>query len=159
MNDADKTLGAVEVRWGSDRYKYYVIDDSFFTEWTSGMDCSKTSVHLRGLSPRLIETSGRSSSTTQTVRISLLLIASSIIVFFSDYNKTIPLLAPFLLFLGGWWVANALRKVIPRKWTVVRKRSGEDAFFLVQPEKKSDDWLRFEKDLSGAINKANPSET
>ena len=116
---------------------------------------STVSCSLRGLSPNLTETTGRSSNIAQTVRIAMLLLASSVIVFFSEYNKTIPLLSPFLLSLGSWWLFNALRKVIPRTWTVIRKTNGEDACSIVQPEKKSAEWLKFEKELSDTIVEAN----
>jgi hypothetical protein len=159
MSDSERAIAPVEVRWGSDRYTYYLTDDSVVVEWKSGMDLSKTCWPLHGLSPNLKEISGRSSGSGTTVRISLLLIASSVIVFFSDYNKAIPLLAPFLLFLGAWWLINVSRKLVPRNWTVVRKSSGEDAFSLVQPKVRSDAWVLFERELSEAIRRANPSET
>jgi len=155
MSDTEYRVGPIDVRWGKDRYKFYVIGDSFYTEWVSGFDRSKVSSPLRGLSPDLTETTGRSSDIAQTLRIAMLLVASSVIVFFSEYNKAIPLLAPFLFGLGSWWFANATRKVIPRTWTVLRKITGEDACSIVQPEKKSAEWLRFEKELSDAIVKAN----
>ena len=159
MTDVEYSVGPIDVRWGKDRYKFYVVGDSLYTEWVSGFDRSTVPCPLRGLSPNFTETTGRSSGIAQTVRISMLLVASSVIVFFSDYHKTIPLLAPFLLGLGSWWLANAIRKVVPRTWTVIRKTNGEDACSIVQPEKKSPEWLRFEKKLSDAILKVNESET
>ena len=123
------------------------------------MDQSKTCWPLHGLSPRLRETSGRSAGIGTAARVSFLLVAASVIIFFSDYNKAIPLLAPFLLLLGVWWLVRVLRKVTPRNWTVVPKSTGDDAFSLVQPDVKSDSWITFERELSEAIRRANPSET
>lgn len=119
------------------------------------MDCANSSHPLYGMSPDLIETVGRSPETTKAVRVSLGLLASAVIIFFSDFNKTIPLLAPFFLLLGGWWLVNALRQVVPRRWTEVRKLSGETGFHMVQPEHRTEDWVNFEHALSAAIRKAN----
>lgn len=159
MSAPERTIGPIEVRWGSDRYKYCIVGDTFVTEWKKGMDCSKSSWPLHGLSPNLVETIGRSSETTKTARISMALIAASIIVFFSEYNKAIPLLAPFLLGLGGWWFIGILRKVAPRSWTEVRKPTGEYVFSLVQPEKKTNEWLEFEQNLVKVIREVNAEKT
>ncbi|MBK7664795.1 MAG: hypothetical protein IPJ21_14875 [Sterolibacteriaceae bacterium] len=159
MNGPERKLGPIEVRWGDERYTYYIIGDSFYTEWKRGMDCAKSVASLHGLSSNLTETVGRSQSTTRTLRISMLLMASSVVVFFSDYNNSIPLLAPFLLGLGGWWFVSAIRKVAPRAWTNVRKSSGDEAFYMVQPEHKSEEWSRFEAGLSESIRQVNAEKT
>lgn len=159
MSSSERKIEPVEVRWGGDEYKYYVLGDSFYTEWKSGMDCSKSSWPLRGLSPNLVETVGRSSGTTKTVRVSMLLIASSVIVFFSDYNKSIPLLAPFLFALGAWWFINAVRMVAPRSWIEARKLSGETVFSVVQPKDKSEEWSKFRQALTEAIREVNETKT
>ena len=130
MSSAERNIGPIEVGWGSDEYKYYVLGDSFYLyrmEERHGL--LKSFWPLYGLSPNLVETIGRSSGTTKTVRLSMLLIASSIVVFFSDHNKSIPLLAPFLLLLGAWWFVNAVRKVVPRSWIEARKSSWRNRLF------------------------------
>ena len=159
MTISERRVGPIEVRWGSELYKYSIAGDSFFTEWKKGMDFSKSSWPLYGLSPSFVETSGRSSETTSTARKSMGLIAASIIVFFSEYNRTIPLLAPFLLGLGSWWFIGVVRRVAPRTWTEVRKITGEYGFSLVQPTEKSAEWLKFEQELSNAIHEANAAQT
>lgn len=88
MTDTEYRVGPIDVRWGKDHYKFYVVGDSLYTEWVSGFDRSKVSCPLRGLSPDFTETTGRSSGIAQTVRMSMLLVASSIIVFFSDYQAS-----------------------------------------------------------------------
>lgn len=159
MSAPERTIGPIEVRWGRDRYTYRIVGESFITEWKRGIDLSKTCWSLHGISPNLVETIGRSSQTTKTVRQSGALIAAAIIVFFSEYNKSIPLLAPFLLVLGGWWLVGVLRQVLPRSWTEVRKYTGEYVFSLVQPEKKTQEWLEFEKELVKAIREVNAEKT
>jgi hypothetical protein len=159
MSSTQRRIGPIEVRWGSDRYRYSVTGDCFLYEWWSGMDQGSAAYPLSGMSPDLLETVGRSPQTTRTARISLVLIASSVIFFFSDYNKAIPLLAPFLLFLGAWWLVNALRKVVPRKWTEVRKVNGEAGFSFVQPEQRTEEWTEFEQALSLAIREVNGEKT
>ena len=119
------------------------------------MDFSKTPWPLQGLSPIFVETVGRSSGTTNTVRKAMALIAASIIIFFSQYNQSIPLLAPFLFVLGSWWFAGALSEVLPRTWTEVRKLNGEVFFSILQPAEKSPEWLKFEEDLLQAIHETN----
>ena len=159
MTSDNQRAGPMEVRWGKDRYNYSVEGNSFRTEWKSGMDCASLSYPLYGMSPNLIETVGRSPETTKAVRVSLCLLASAVIIYFSDLNTSIPLLAPFLFLLGGWWLVNALRQVVPRRWTEVRKSSGETGFSMVQPEHKTEDWVKFEQELSTAIRKANETRT
>jgi hypothetical protein len=158
MDDSKYKIGPITVRWGRNKYKYYVIGESFYSEWNSGMDHSTSCWSLLGLSPDLIETVGRSSSTTRTVRISMLLIASSGIVFFSDYNKSIPLLAPFLFGLGAWWIINAVSTLLPRRWTEARALNGETVFSVVQPAEKANEWLEFQQALAGAIREANETK-
>src|SRR5687767_9176299 len=123
MTDQRYTVGPIEVRWGRDRYRYYTIDDVLYSEWKRGVDSSKSSWSLRGVSPRLDETSGRSDGVVKIIRLASLLMICSLIVYFSDYNKAIPLLAPFLGLWGAWWFINTLSKVSPRKWTLFRKVS------------------------------------
>ena len=159
MAVSERQIGPIEVRWGSDQYKYSIVGDSFFTEWKNGMDFSKSSWPLHGVSPHFGETIGRSSDTTKTVRISAALIAAAIIIFFSEYNKSIPLLAPFLFGLGCWWLIGKARNVVPRSWTEVRKTTGEDFFSFVQPSEKSEDWIAFEQALSKAIHEINTTQT
>jgi len=159
VTSTERRIGPIDVRWGNERYNYSVVGDLFFSEWKSGMDGAKSSYPLHGMSSDLVETTGRSSQTTKTVRISLGLISASVIIFFSEYNKTIPLLAPFLLLLGGWWLTNALRKVMPRTWTEVRKINGEAGFALVQPEPRTAAWTSFEQALSSAIREVNADRT
>jgi hypothetical protein len=159
VSASERKIGPIEVRWGSDHYKYCIVGDSFITEWKKGMDYSKSCWSLQGVSPTLVETIGRSSETTKTARISMALMASSIIVFFSEYNKAIPLLAPFLLGLGAWWFIGILRKVAPRSWTEVRKPTGEYVFSLVQPEKKTKEWSEFEQELVNVIREVNAEKT
>ncbi len=155
MTSHDQSTDRFEVRWGRDRYSYSVTGNLFRTEWKSGMDCADLSYPLYGMSPDLIETVGRSPSTTKTLRVSSSALAFAVIIFFSDFNKSIPLLAPFLFLLGGWWLVNALRQIVPRRWTEVRKLSGETGFALVQPEHRTQEWVNFEQTLSAAIRRAN----
>jgi len=159
MTSDDHSTGPFKVRWGKDRYSYSVTGNSFRTEWKSGMDCASLSYPLYGMSPDLIETVGRSPETTKAVRVASALLASAVIIFFSDFNTSIPLLAPFLFLLCGWWLVNALRQVVPRRWTEVRKLSGETGFSMVQPEHRTQDWVKFEQALSAAIRKANETRT
>ena len=159
MTSTERRIGPIEVRWGNERYNYSVVGDLFFSEWKSGMDYAKSSYPLYGMSAALVETSGRSPQTTRTVRISAGLIASSVIIFFSEYNRTIPLLAPFLLLLGSWWLANALRKVLPRTWTEIRKINGDAGFSMVQPEQRTETWTSFEQALLSAIREVNAVKT
>ncbi len=159
MTSAERRVGPFEVRWGNERYKYSVIGDLFFTEWKSGMDSARSSYPLYGLSPDLTETVGRSQQTTKTLRISASLVVSSVIIFFSEYNKGIPLLAPFLLVVGGWWLVNAVRKVVPRAWTEIRKLNGDNGITLLQPEQRTGEWTNFENALSLAIREVNEAKT
>lgn len=155
MTSASRKLGPIDVRWGNDRFTYWVAGDLFYSEWQSGMDLSKTSDSLRGISAELSETVGRSSGTTQSLRTSASLLALSVVVYFSDYQKSIPLLAPFLLTLGGIGLAQGLRRATPRTWTIVRNKNGTQAFHMVQPERKSAEWEKFESDLVQAIREVN----
>jgi hypothetical protein len=154
----ERRVGPIEVRWGRDRYTYFIVRGELVTEWKSGIDHSRSSYPLNGLSPDLVEVVGRSPRTTKTVRISLALLAASAIIFFSDYNKAIPLLAPSLLLLGVWWLANAFRMLRPRTWTEIRKLNGDSAVTLVQPEQRTDAWTHFERDLSSAIREVNGAD-
>lgn len=157
MTTGSRRIGPIEVRWGRARYKYSVAGELFHSEWESGMDLSKFSVSLFGLSAELSETVGRSEGTTESIRTAVPILAMSAVVYFSDYQKSIPLLAPYLLLHGGFGLASGLRRVAPRTWTVVRYVGGTQAFHMVQPEDKSAEWEQFEMDLARAIREVNAS--
>lgn len=159
MNSPSATVGPIEVRRGRDRYKYCVVDDLFISEWKRGIDHSRSTWSLRGTSSQFTEIVGRPNGVEKKLQRAGLLVAISVIIHFSDYNTSIPLLAPFLFLLGGWWFFNSLDGVRPHCWTQVRKITGEDAFNFLRPENGTDEWLHFERDLAQTIVRLNEAET
>ena len=81
-------------------------------------------------------------------------IVAAIIIYFSDFNDSIPLLAPALLVYGVVRTSNLWRDLVPKTWTIIRYKNGESAGSIVHSG-DSGEREKFEATLSQAIERAN----
>ena len=159
MTNTRSTLDAITIQSGRNKITYSVVDNLLITEKGTGTFQTRSTLSLQGLSPRLVVEIERHSGTVKTIRFSALAIALAAVVFFSDYNSSIPLLAPLLFGVGLIKFLNGVRHIYPRSWTVIRNTAGEEVRSLLQPKEKGEAWSTFEKVLSETIVAANRNET
>ncbi len=138
-------------------YKKILSFDSNFLyeDWSRGMQSGSNTYPLHQLIPKLHYTSGTDSHILKVFRTSALCVLASIIVYFSDYNAKIPLLAPALLLIGLPFCVHALLDIRPKTWTLVSDEYGDTATNFVHSYCEDQEQREcFEESLVDAIRKA-----
>lgn len=121
----------------------------------------RSSYHLHNLSPAIPQERVSDEDAVERVRRSWLYLLAAVVVYFSDINTAVPLLAPVLALL--WlvtFVAN-LRQAWPYRWYVVRDEFGAVVARMRVTDDTESDRTRqqlFVKSLSGAIESAKQRE-
>ena len=79
---------------------------------------------LHQLSPRILEHYGNESGATTQIRIAWVLLLAAIVVYYSDYNEHIPLLAPAFALLWLLVFSANIKRAWPYTWLVVTDEYG-----------------------------------
>ena len=90
-----------------------------YEEWKKGIEKGKATYLLYRLSPNIIEATDLDKEALKHIRFSWYFLIASIIIYFSDYNETIPLLAPVLAAFSILIFVKNIRKTWPRVWAIV----------------------------------------
>ena len=88
-------------------------------EWKKGVAKGKSTYLLYRLSPNIVEATDINQEALKLVRTSWILLIASIVIYFSDYKETIPLLAPVLAVAAISIFTINIRKSWPRVWAIV----------------------------------------
>ncbi len=146
------------VKSGKYKYKYYFDTDHFYKKWEGGCDEGELSYPLHKLSNKYSRTTGRSEGISVQVKTSMAAIVGSIVIYFSDYNDKIPLLAPVLLLFSVFRLYPIWSDIAPSTWTVIRYEDGEEATYIEHDDNEKDR-INFENSLAEAIKNANRKTT
>ena len=152
MNDLTNQF---KITSGSYQYTYYFDSVHYYREWKRGSDKGIESYPLNKLTNKYSEYQGRPDAFKDKATNVVLFLFSSIIIYFSDYNESIPLLAPTLLIIGAIRMYFLKELIFPKKWSVIRYTNGEEASFILHDTKHNEDRIKFEKALSDAIDNSN----
>jgi hypothetical protein len=108
-------------------------------------------VPLDYLESHFVEEVTVDSASRKMVRQSYVLIISALIVFFSSYNESIPLLAPVLMLLGIFNFTVHIKRARPYKWITIASIYNRDLFSIrtVDPVEEVMDRARLKAFLSG----------
>ena len=155
----NKIINELFIKSGQYKYKYYFDSDHYYRSWSDGADEGESSYPLHKLSSKYSRTKGRSDGVTEKIKISTIIMLASIVIYFSDYNEKIPLLAPVLLLLGIIRIYSIRNDILPSTWTIIRYENGEEATYIVHGNEDNEERISFEKSLADAIVKANKNET
>lgn len=155
MTDAKEEL---VVKDSGHYYKYYFDDHYFIREWRHGQDEGTMSISLDQLSNNFSISQGRPEGFVERLRIAGYFVAGAIIIYFSDYNESIPLLAPAFLIYGVSRIINMWSDVLPKTWTIIPyKSSGQtEAILHTESNRKRE---KFEVALSKAIQDADATSS
>ncbi|RLA40553.1 MAG: hypothetical protein DRR06_17305 [Gammaproteobacteria bacterium] len=134
-------------------YRYSFDKHVFYNNWRHGPDEGTSSIPLNQLSRHHTLTQGRPDGFTRKFQIAGAFIAGAIIVYFSDFNHSIPLLAPALFIYGAGRTVCMWSDVLPKKWTIIRYNNGEQASSIVH-NNSDKERIKFETALSQAIDDA-----
>jgi hypothetical protein len=140
-----------EAACGRDQYRYWFDDKYIYREWSKGPDFSKDFFPLDDLSEEYAQAASRPKSVSEGIRNAVSYIMGAVVVFFSEFNAQIPLLAPVLLLLGISRFSSNYPWLFPKKWTVVRYHGGGDAFYILHGDRDDKERTEFENALAEAI--------
>ncbi|MCP5488172.1 MAG: hypothetical protein H7A43_05940 [Verrucomicrobia bacterium] len=82
----------------------------------------------------------------------MIFLAGSACVYFSEFNKQIPLLAPFLAVPGVWALIAGAWRLRQFDWTIIRKKNGDRALFILHSKSNCSELENFEKRFAQAVN-------
>lgn len=147
------------VKFGRSKYRYYFDEPYFYKEWEQGSDGGTESFPLEKLSSKYSKTQGRPDGVVVRIKNAGTLLLASIVIYFSEFNVQIPLLAPVLLILGLSRFYFVKDDILPKSWTIIRYKNGEEASYILHNEKRNDERIEFEHTLSEAIDRAEKNAT
>lgn len=144
----------VSFREGIGRRVLRFDEDALTTEWRIGERFRRLRYDLIGVSPQVIVDSTPYLGDPRGLRIAVLSLALAVVVFFSDYSASIPLLAPFFVAIGVAQAVAAMRFMELGPRTIVTDTDGHELALLPHARIDPDERIGFEKALSEAVRNA-----
>lgn len=133
-----------------------------YEEWSKGITKGKTAYLLYRLSPNIFEETVISTEYSRSIRTGWALLLASAIIFFSDYNMKIPLLAPVLCVVGLYFVVSNFRKAWPKETVTVYDDLNYEQVVIPVPKRDDGDFKpardAFVSSLVSAIEEAKRKE-
>lgn len=132
-----------------------------FIQQKLGLLERRSSYHLHNLSPAIPQERVSDEGAMDQVRRSWLYLLAAVVVYFSEINAAVPLLAPVLGLLWFVTLATNLRHAWPYRWFVVRDEFGAVVARMRVTDDTESDRTRqelFVKCLSSAIESAKQRE-
>ena len=147
MNEEEKTICSVKSTEWPWTYTFRLTPDALIREWTKPVDTANGSERfpLADLSPRLSHQMEFGYGSQPLLRKALVFLAGSACVFFSEFNKQIPLLAPFLAVPGLWALIAGASRIRQYDWTIIRRKNGDRASFILNTKANRSEMEIFER--------------
>jgi len=151
------------ILYSSTKRSYLKFDERYLYEyWENRFSSGCKFYLLHDLSPKLANWNHINESSLQHLKLGVLFILATVIVFFSDYDDKLPLLSPALLILGLIPIVRGLLDIAPKVWTYI---SDDDGTYVTsiqisrnETDKQKQKREIFEKKLSQAIETAKQKE-
>ncbi|MEM7612115.1 MAG: hypothetical protein AAF270_10570 [Pseudomonadota bacterium] len=143
-----------EIRFGWQLGEYVLRydDTTLHVEWSVKGQRRVTRHDLLLLSPLYIEDSTQLDSLLPTAQKTALFSAATLIIWFSDINAMVPLLAPALAIMSAGWLARLISEARVRgARTVICESGGEEVIDIPHDRVNEDQRLGFEAGLKKAI--------
>ena len=109
---------------------------------------------LHQLSPKILEHYGNDSDAATYIRAAWILLLAAVVVYFSDYNDRIPLLAPALALLWLVFFSANIKRAWPYTWLVVTDEYGGQVIKLRAPDPQDIDTKARQDGFIGNLSKA-----
>lgn len=139
------------------------FDERYLYErWQNMLSRGEKSYLLHDLSPKLVHWTHINESSLSWVKWGGLLMLAAVVVFFSDLQVSMPLLAPSLVLLGLVPLIRGCLDILPRQWTYVHDDDGNFVLSIPVPHNENVEEKRsrqtFETQLTNAIENAKQKE-
>ncbi len=138
---------------------YEFDDQMLYVEWRRGGLSGTRSFPLSRLSPRMLTDTSIDDKSLKQVRFGLLSLLAATVIWFSDIQPHIPLLAPALGLIGAIPLLGGLRNIVPRTWTRICDDYGNvETSIPCSPDINDSERESFVRSLTRAIERARESE-
>lgn len=171
MNDLTNIRKITQIRPHKPVYAYSSSDKSttlefdkryLYEKWNSRSSKGTKAYVLHDLSPKLVHWRHIGENSLSTLKWAGLFLLSALIIFYSDYQYKIPLLAPSMLIIGITMLLKALNDIRPRSWTYIYDDEGNFVTSLLIDNRESKERQQqrhsFETHLSKSIELAKQQE-
>lgn len=132
--------------------KYILTDKYLIKEWKKNPDSERKAISLEYLSPELGKVKSRQKNVKDFLIPGIILIALSMIFFFSKVQQSIPLLSVFLFIVGIILLINMVRFIRIEEWTSFLKKDGTSIFYIRHSDCNPLERKRFEEKVIKAVN-------
>lgn len=135
------------------RKKFLLTDDELIMEWDAPNNKGHKGWHFDYLSSNIGHSVERPRGFKEGIIGGIVLMAITIILYFSKVNQYIPLLTPALAIVSVGIFLNGIRKYKITRWTVFNKKDGEIAAYIEHSMCEASELKSFEKAFSNAMNR------
>ncbi len=134
-------------------------ENNLTIEWHHGSLSGSSSALLSRLSPRLMSETSIDNDSLSNTRHGLLFMLAGFVIYFSEFNASIPLLAPALGLVGLLPLISGLKNLRPTTWTRIYDDYGNiESSIPCRKDGPDKERLFFEESLSKAIERAHDAE-
>ena len=126
-------INSREISYGRrNRNKLTITDNKLVSEWNQCCDSGKTEYLLNNLQDEFTAYHGPTAKekSLEHRNKSVYYFLGSIVIYFSELNSYIPLLAPVLFLLTAFFFYKAFKAFYPHEWTIVHDLEEEDYLWL-----------------------------
>ncbi|MGK0445466.1 MAG: hypothetical protein ACJA1U_002413 [Bermanella sp.] len=117
-------IDTLKIKNKSELFEYSFDDLCFYSAHKSKFSSGKTPYLLENLSPKFGYGKSYDMEKIKMLRVLFILAISSLVIFFSEYNEKIPLLAPVLLLMAVIPFLSNLNNFTPTSWVRIYDDTG-----------------------------------
>ena len=135
------------------KQKFILTHDEIRREWRSlgGGNSGQETIRLDDASPNLSHQSTFGHDAKPSIAKGVILLLSAFCIYFSSFNKDIPLLAPLLLLASIPFLIAGVSRMKQYEWTIIVNSKGQRIFFIPNNGTSPDERERFEESLGRII--------
>ncbi|HZL12517.1 MAG TPA: hypothetical protein VFC85_00095 [Verrucomicrobiae bacterium] len=154
VDDIPLNARSLSYRWDGYDYTLKIDDEHLTVEWHSAGDSRTTRTPLKDLKPELPVERWVSSAARKNGRLGTGLLVAVVVVYFSDIQAHVPLLAPVMLLFSISFIYWAVRGSLPFSKTTIRGRNDSYIASIPHLERLKIQRRAFEETLLRMIKKA-----
>ena len=143
----------LKIENNNELYEFSFDDVCFYSSYTGRLSSSETPYLIENLSPKFGYSEAFNMEKMKMLRVLFILAISSCVIFFSDYNDKVPLLAPVLLLMALVpFIAN-IRNFTPTSWVRVYDDTGAYETSIPIPNNETDEESEKRKNFLSVLSK------
>lgn len=154
MKESETNLCSYEARVWPWRYTFILTRESIIKRWTDPLDSNagETRYPISTLTPNLSQSRQFANEAQPHLKRGALLLACTVCFYFSDFNKSIPLLAPFLAVPGLVLFTRGLIRLRQYAWTVIEGKQGTNVVYIPYDPRCATQREHFEEAFTNLMN-------